>query len=179
MKKALIFDLDRVLFNTDFLKRIDKGYKKGEPFCLKIVKRINWTEIEPQDLVYKDVYPKLNGWLKKGNKIYLFSQGDIRGQRYKLKASGLNKFFSSKNSYIFSPPKAKKLKNIFQKIPPDLEIWYFDDKLENLKTAKSINGTIKTVLVWRNKKKDEKNHLENILFKPDLIITSFREINKL
>ncbi|GAG08511.1 unnamed protein product [marine sediment metagenome] len=154
----LIFDLDRILYNTDF--------------SFKITQEQGIEKINLNKLVYPGVFEALARWQKKNYFLILFSEGDIKGQLFKLKFSGLGKFFSKDKRFIFENKKEKELPKILKKIPKEAKVWLFDDKPSKLKSAKDINRKIKVVLVchgpwWKTKIPG---------FKPDYKIKNLKEL---
>lgn len=145
----LIFDLDRVLFDTDFL--INKNITdENEIFTLKNAKRVKSSNINPQDLVYPEVIKVLTILQKKSFSLFLFSEGDIKGQLFKIKYSGIDKFFPKEKMFVYSEEKEREFPKLLRNISKEVSrIWYFDDKPSKLKAVESLDSRIKTVLVCR------------------------------
>ena len=147
-KKLIIFDLDRVLFNTGFLVNQIKDYKVGMRFSLSHAKKINPTSISSAQLCFPEVISVLENLQKKNWELWLFSEGYQAGQEWKLKQADLERFFPRSKRFIFFKkepalikfiPKVKKLEQIF----------IVDDKSTVLKKAKGVIPGIKTVLMCR------------------------------
>lgn len=176
----LIFDLDRVLFDTGELIKIleEKGIKVKDQvgaFNLKIAKKVDWPRINTENLVYPGIFKLLSDLKKNDYCLYLLSEGNIEGQLFKLRASGLDKFFPPAKRFIFENEKEKKVAQILKKIPKKAEIWLFDDKPSKLKIVKDSDERIQTVLVcrglwWQTKIPG---------FKPDYKIKDLTEIEEI
>lgn len=175
--KYLIFDLDRTLFDTGTLiNRMEKPAKETVgAFTLEIAERVNWNKIKPRDLVYPEVFKVLSSFQKKGYILYLWSDGDIEGQIFKLKFTGLDKFFSKDKRFIFEKDKEKKIPQILKKIPQKAEIWLFDDKPTKLRDSKILAPRIKTVLSCRG----PWWQTEVVNFEPDYKIKDLKDLKEI
>lgn len=172
-QKYLIFDFDWTLFNNQSIwDEVVKHSVGSMVFTLKIAQKIDWSKINSKDLVYPEVFEVLENYQDKSYTLFLFSEGDIKGQLYKLKLSKLGKFFPKKQRFIFSQNKMEKFNHLLKKISSNSEIWLFDDKPSKLKAAKNLDKRIKTVLVchgpwWQTKVAN---------FRPDYKIKNLKEL---
>ncbi|MBU1931934.1 hypothetical protein KJ965_04535 [Patescibacteria group bacterium] len=170
----LIFDLDRTLFDTEFLiRQMDiPAIKDKRLFTTETAKKINWHNFKPQDFVYPEIFKVLTALQKKGKALFLFTEGDVKGQLFKIKFTKLDKFFTQKRRFIFIKEKEKQIDKVFKKIPQSAKVWIFDNKLLVLKKAKAFDTQINTVLccrgpLWKTEVSD---------FRPDYKIKSLDEL---
>lgn len=150
-KKHVIFDLDWTIFNTAFIynKLGINFFQKKIVFNMEIAKKINWENIKPGDLLFPGVKKLLQKLKKKNYLIYLFSEGEIQAQKFKLKIANLKEFFANEN-IIICQDKKSAIPNFFKKITSFKEIWYLDDIPNNLLFAKTLKPELKTVLICQN-----------------------------
>lgn len=152
--KLIIFDLDRVLFDTDALINFAGDSEANGPFTPAHARKLDWQKAP--NLLYsgtKEFLKKIDGhgWQK-----ILFSEGNIEGQRLKLKLTGLDRFFEKKRQFIFEN-KVLEMKKVLTKIKRRFAYrWYIDDKPSMLNEAKKIDPSLKVVLMkrdpwWRKK----------------------------
>lgn len=146
MKKiALILDLDRVLLDTDFLLSLDPDFK-GEHQEAALA-RTNWGKIKSEELLYPEVSAVLRQLKQEGYSLFLFSEGNMTFQRFKINFTGLSRFFPQARQLIFLD-KLAVISDILDSLSRRYQvIWLVDDKPSVLKAAKECQPNVVTVLM--------------------------------
>jgi len=170
-KKLIIFDLDRVLFNTGFIVEQIKEYKVGMRFSLSHAKKINLTSLSSGRLCFPEVISVLEDLQKKNWELWLFTEGYQTGQEWKLKYAKLERFFPKSKRFIYFKKEPALIKFV-PKIKRFEQAFIVDDKPTVLKKAKRVIPNIKTVLVCRGP--FWKTKVAN--FNPDYKINNLNEL---
>lgn len=124
-----------------FLDRIHNSFSNITPTELH---SLFWGELVQKNL-YTDV-DELNE-LSKSVKIGIFSKGDEKFQKEKLKK--FEKIVNEKDVYIF-PSKIEELKEVLSKYS-EYKIYLIDDDVNILQKIKEYNSKIFTILIDRKK----------------------------
>jgi len=149
----ILFDFDRVLFDTGYLLKKLGLYRKRDErvggFTLRQAQKINWQKIGIENLIYPEVKQVLSYFSHHDWDMAIFSEGEVAGQRFKIKITGLDKIFLKQFQLVYRNKKIA-LPRLLKELKPRWgQIWIVDDKPEILKIAKKVLPTIKTVLVCR------------------------------
>lgn len=175
MRNLLLLDLDRVLFDTDTLLGATGDKESLGVFTLEKAKTVNWKKVSPEKLLYPEVKKVLLTLEKLDWELVLWSEGEIAGQLFKIKYTGLGKIFPKKKRLLFDD-KAKHFNDIWEKFGTDWSnCWLVDDKPAVLQLAKRLKPAIKTVLMCRG----PWWKIKVAGFKPDHKISNLRELLKL
>jgi len=170
-KKLIIFDLDRVLFNTGFLVDQIKDYKVGMRFSLSHAKKINLTSISSGQLCFPEVISVLEDLKIKNWELWLFTEGYQGGQEWKLKNTDLERFFPRSKRFIYYKKEPALIKFV-PKVKKFEQVFIVDDKPTVLKKAKGVIPGINTVLICRGP--FWKTRVAN--FNPDYKINNLTEL---
>lgn len=122
--KLVLLDLDYTLFDTDFFKK---------------------TQLENYRL-YQEVDSVLTQ-LREIATLAVFSEGNKKFQKDKVRQTNLKKYFKRKDIHVFLK-KQDKLEWMLEKYK-DFVIFMADDKLSFLETAKKIMPSLLTIWIKR------------------------------
>lgn len=152
MKKVVLFDIDRTLFNTEVFKESDLQTHS----------------------VYEEVLEVLEQ-LSKEALLGIFSQGQLDLQTTKLIKTGIHGHFQKKHMHIVAD-KTGAMPAVFEKYKHH-RVFFVDDKLTALYEAKKFYPWLFTIWVRRGKYALRQEPIEG--FEPEATITDLREVVKL
>ncbi len=171
----LIFDLDYTLFDTDQLKRLVGHITTVDAriFNQTQINRLKTKKIT-ENLLFHGVIDQLLRLKSKGYHLLIQTEGDQKGQQWKIDHTGLGAVIPKQSQYIYWNKKISYLNEIIDNIPKDAKVYYFDDKPTKLRAIKRHHPKILTVLVcqgpwW---------HLKLTDFTPDYTIKTIQEIER-
>lgn len=152
MKKIVLFDIDRTLFNTELFKQSKLRRHK----------------------LYKEVLDVLEE-LAKLSQLGIFSEGAEDLQTAKLVKTDIHKRFPKEHVHIVKS-KALMLEEVINKYQ-NMHVYLIDDKLPLLYEAKKILPAVFTVWVKRGKYARVQKPI--IGFRPDATVLTLRNIVKI
>jgi len=150
-QKLVLFDIDHTLFDTERFKE---------------------SRLEKYSL-YDEVLKVLSE-LSKITTLGIFSQGELDFQKTKLKNTKIDSFFKEENVHVFKD-KELNFAQIFTKYP-DYKIFFVDDRLDLLFSAKKNFPAISTIWIKRGPHAKNLTEIEN--FSPDKTVSNLQEIVK-
>lgn len=148
----ILFDLDYTLFDTDTFK------KSG---------LTNFS-------LYPEIEKVLNELSSKAT-LGIFSEGETKFQKNKIRKTALKKYFLPKNIHI-APQKSLIFAKVFKKYQ-NKNLFIVDDKLTILHLAEDVCPGIKTIWVKRGKYAQNQEPIKD--FTPDVMISNLEKLKKL
>lgn len=152
MKKLVLFDIDRTLFDTDLFK--ESGLMTHS--------------------VYEEVLEVLEA-LSQDALLGVFSQGQLDLQITKLIKTGIHNRFHKKHMHIVTD-KTEAMPAVFEKYK-HYRVFFVDDKLTALHEAKKLYPWLFTIWMKRGKYALAQKPIEG--FDPEATITDLREVVQL
>jgi phosphoglycolate phosphatase-like HAD superfamily hydrolase len=152
VRTIVLFDIDYTLFNTKFFKESNLTKHK----------------------IYDEVAGVLDEIREIGD-LGIFSKGETKFQKEKLKKTGISKFFKKDNIHIFED----KDNNIVDVIDSykNYRIFLIDDKLSILHMAKKHNNSV--FVIWVKRGPFAKTQGSILGFSPDARVENLSEIVKI
>ena len=148
-KPVVLFDIDYTLFDTALFKQSELSKSR----------------------IYEEVFHVLDN-LSNSVTLGIFSKGETLFQKTKLEKTGIMKFFKKENVHIFDD-KDINLVKIIDKYK-GFKIFFVDDKLEILYSAKKYMPQIITVWVKRGPYAKTQVPIEN--FTPNVTIDNLSNL---
>jgi len=151
-KSIVLFDIDYTLFDTALFK--ESGLSRHE--------------------IYEEVMQVLDS-LSSFTTLGIFSKGEVQFQKTKLEKTGMAKFFKEEHIHIFND-KDINLTKIIDRYK-DSQIFFVDDKLEILHSAKKYAKDVFTI--WVKRGWYAQNQKGIFGFKPDAEVENLTEVARI
>lgn len=148
-QRIILFDIDYTLFDTDLFKE---------------------SQLR-QHSVYDEVREVLNKLLSVAS-LGIFSEGEIKIQRKKLKTTDIEKYFKKELTHIVET-KEGELKKVLVRYKDNI-LFLVDDKLTILHRAFKLLPSLKTIWVKRGKYAVEQKPIKG--FSPTFTIKNLEEL---
>ncbi len=121
--------------------------KRGVAEKNVLEKAINDFLVNTEKYIFDDAINFLEKSKERGIELFMISFGSDGFQRRKVENSGLSKYFL--DIRVGDINKAIEIKNIIGKNTDD-EMWFIDDRVDQIKIVKKTFPYIKTILLKRN-----------------------------
>lgn len=155
MKKPeiiILFDIDNTLFNT--------------------------VELKQSNFSVFSLYDEVENTLEELSSIAtlgIFSQGEVAFQKKKLMETKIAQYFFEEHTHIVQY-KTEVMHDVLKKYS-GAKIFFIDDWVDILRTAKKINPSVFTVWIKRGEYVKEQKEFSD--FSPDAVIENLRELTPL